>query len=197
MHRIPAFGLSLDTNNTRRDTLKSSLPSWIAIRWLISSKDEDPIIGNKDSHIHAYEKGRLVKAKGFLVLEDDAIMVRPEVLNTIWQTFPPDWDIILLGALTLQPHDEVCGNYFRVESFSGAHAYLVNVNSVVKVMTQVMTSDKPIDWALDGNYLRIYAATPFAFMISGATSNITAKGFEYQHVLASQLTNDKYTKLSR
>lgn len=193
--RIPAFILNLndrvDRINRMRDVLRNYPIQW---RRIGSEKDEDPILGNRESHLKAIIRGKKVKTDVFLVLEDD-VEVHGNFDN-VWTALDglknTEWDILLLGCNFVLPSrgDEYSEDVVRVDRFTGTHAYVVNKYSVDKLLHLTAMERSPVDWTYSEMGIKIYCMRRFVFRPSVSVSDITAGDLDSYHRNSSDTTEE-------
>jgi hypothetical protein len=90
-----------------------------------------------------------------------------------------DWDVVLLGALTVEIKENFRGCIYGVKRFTGMHSYLVNKRKVERILTDLIGGEDLVDWAMSDaitNGLKVFVTLPFLSGISASKSDITAEG---------------------
>lgn len=93
------------------------------------------------SHLKTYKQFINSGKQYAIIFEDDAKITNEEMYKTtiskLHEKIPNDWDIILLGYLNHDPKHkfEDRGDYYKFWNFWGTHSYIINRNSVQKLMS--------------------------------------------------------------
>ena len=107
-------------------------------------------IGCYLSHYNVWKDAIKNNYKYVLILEDDAKLYKgfyKKILNIIQNT-PKDWDIILFGLYGIGTKINSELNIYKVDMFVNLHCYLIRVESIKKIMDQLIPIDIQIDWAI-------------------------------------------------
>lgn len=126
------------------------------------------------------------KNKYSIILEDDAVPIKnfDKELKKIFKYLPKEWDLILLGCIGCCNENNKCNNILdkftklfinnrkyrnkkKIKNkylyeplvFSGAHSYLINNNSINKIINTMTKINYHIDISLSNNQYLIKYAT--------------------------------------
>ena len=173
---LPAFVLTLRDRVDRHANIHQQMARIPRVRYrlVISDRDENPVLGNLNSHIEALRRGRRVKTNYFLIFEDDFNVKQPADFVTQIHTLVGQldkWDILVLGCLTTVP----ANSSGPLTAFAGAQAYLVNKASVDKIICHLMTSQR-IEWGLCET--NVYVARPLLCDVITSPSSISKEVFD-------------------
>lgn len=119
-------------------------------------------IGCYMSHIKTWQKILNSNCKYGLIFEDDIEFNNNMTENVICNyisKLPKDWDILLLSKNRVTMYN-VKDNLYKVKKFICLHSYVVNKNSITKMIQEITPINQQIDFKLsclaNQNILNIY-----------------------------------------
>lgn len=119
-------------------------------------------IGCYMSHIKTWQKILNSNCKYGLIFEDDIEFNNYMTENIIYNyisKLPKDWDILLLSKNRVTMYN-VKDNLYKVKKFICLHSYIVNKNSIRKIIENIIPINQQIDFKLsclaNQNILNIY-----------------------------------------
>ncbi len=200
--------ISLEQRQDRRQLLQHQIKLFLRSlpkpEYFLAKKHEmGGVYGCKDSHLKVLHQAKqtLTPNGSILILEDDVVFhkkIQPKL-------FPPiptnDWDILFLGH-NLQnifmdqiiPPPNSPPVWLRAEYALAAHAYIVNKNSIDKLIYIIETGDiaKPIDVlyaeAMQKHQIICYAYHPMvAVQLEDNMSDIEQRLINYRHILSKPM----------
>lgn len=167
-------------------------------RWrrIGSPRDEDPILGARNSHFEAIKRGQKVRSNVFLVLEDDAFLIGdPKKIYSYCSALEKyEWDMLLLGYNYYIPNDEITTprGLINVRLFTGTQAYIVNKKNIEKMLIVNSLDREPVDWSFSSMYLNIFALKEPLFIPDDTYGDISAGEFSDFHQKVCEYTRNKY-----
>lgn len=105
------------------------------------------MIGCYLSHLELFNKIIKSKYNNGIIFEDDIIInsnIYKNVIKRIDEIFPPDWDIILLGYITIFEYEDM-KDYYKAYKFWGTQGYIINKRGAKKMLKHAIPIDEQID----------------------------------------------------
>lgn len=119
-------------------------------------------IGCYMSHIKTWEKILNSKCKYGLIFEDDIEFnnnMTEDIIYNYISKLPNDWDILLLNKNRVTMYN-IKDNLYKIKKFLCLHSYIVNKNSISKMIKEILPINQQIDFKLsclaNQNILNIY-----------------------------------------
>ena len=107
-------------------------------------------IGCYLSHIEVWKKIKEDKNCNYgMIFEDDVIInnnITDKVIYEYINDLPNDWDILLFN--NVRKGDEIKNNLVKVSKFTGMYSYIINKNSIDKILNEMMPLNQHIDFKL-------------------------------------------------
>ena len=107
-------------------------------------------IGCYLSHIKTWQKILNTNCKYGLIFEDDIEFnnyISEDIICNYISRLPNDWDILLLNKNRVTMY-KVHDNLYKVKKFICLHSYVVNKNSVSKMINNITPINQQIDFKL-------------------------------------------------
>lgn len=109
-------------------------------------------IGCYLSHIEVWKKIKEDKnCKYGIIFEDDVLInnnITDKVIYEYINNLPNDWDILLLNKSNIKKSNEIKNNLVKVSIFLRTHSYIINKNSINKILNEMMPLNQHIDFKL-------------------------------------------------
>jgi len=142
----------------------------LSLQGRVKKKMKRGVVGCFMSHRRIWKWVLENKCKKALIMEDDAVLLRPfisinKALNVL-NLLDSDWDILLLGRnpRKCQNGKEVAKGLFRTGPFWGMFAYIISQKGVQKLLPLSTFIHKPVDVLVSDlaqeGILNVYALTP-------------------------------------
>lgn len=113
------------------------------------STDSDLSIGAVGcylSHLLLWRKLLNSDNNGFMIFEDDTLPnFTLDHFKKYSEYIPHDWDIILLGYITVFKKENINLHISKVYSWWGLHAYIINKNKINTLLNEALPMNKQID----------------------------------------------------
>ena len=180
LNNLQSYCISIGKRVDRRTKMSSQMKrkKISPPKYLISKKDDDPILGCQKAHLNAINTAVSNNFEKILILEDDAKFLRKPNIKDL----PPDWDILYLGGNITKKYKEEHGSWIRVNSLL-THAYVVNlknlkliseINKIKNNKFNVKSIDEYYNLFINPNF-KCYMHNPMIMTQDSGKSDITGQ----------------------
>lgn len=184
------------TSHNPKDYTFTPVPRFSAIK-----NEENGAIGCTKSHIECL---RLAKTNGWdhiLILEDDALVIHPEILvhqvNSFLSRFRDEWDVLLFSGNNFPPFKIEAPDCFRVANCQTTGCYLVCSRYYDKLIRNfeegleglIANPGNKVAYACDSFWKRLqqqdrwYLITPLCVIQRAGYSDIEKRNVDYERLM--------------
>ena len=207
-----AMYINLDSRNDRRELFEKQFEELTSLypkdfgftpvpRFSAIKDEENGAIGCTKSHIECLQ---LAKTNGWdhiLMLEDDALLIHPEILvhqvNSFLSRFRDEWDVLLFSGNNYPPFKVEAPDCFRVANCQTTGCYLVCSRYYDKLIrnfeeglkTLIANPGNTVAYACDSYWKRLqqqdrwYLITPLCVIQRAGYSDIEKKNVNYEKLM--------------
>jgi glycosyl transferase family 25 len=207
-----AMYINLDSRNDRRELFEKQFEELTSLypkdfgftpvpRFSAIKNEENGAIGCTKSHIECL---RLAKTNGWdhiLMLEDDALLIHPEILvhqvNSFLSRFRDEWDVLLFSGNNYPPFKVEAPDCFRVANCQTTGCYLVCSRYYDKLIRNfeegleglIANPGNAAAYACDSFWKRLqqqdrwYLITPLCVIQRAGYSDIEKKNVNYERLM--------------
>lgn len=207
-----AMYINLDSRNDRRELFEKQFEELTSLypkdfgftpvpRFSAIKNEENGAIGCTKSHIECLRYARDNGWDHILILEDDALLIHPEILvhqvNSFLSRFRDEWDVLLFSGNNYPPFKVEAPDCFRVANCQTTGCYLVCSRYYDKLIrnfeeglkTLIANPGNAAAYACDSYWKRLqqqdrwYLITPLCVIQRAGYSDIEKKDVNYEKLM--------------
>lgn len=207
-----AMYINLDSRNDRRELFEKQFEELTSLypkdfgftpvpRFSAIKNEENGAIGCTKSHIECLRYARDNGWDHILMLEDDALLIHPEILvhqvNSFLSRFRDEWDVLLFSGNNYPPFKVEAPDCFRVANCQTTGCYLVCSRYYDKLIrnfeeglkTLIANPGNAAAYACDSYWKRLqqqdrwYLITPLCVVQRAGYSDIEKRNVDYERLM--------------
>jgi glycosyl transferase family 25 len=207
-----AMYINLDSRNDRRELFEKQFEELTSLypkdfgftpvpRFSAIKNEENGAIGCTKSHIECLRYARDNGWDHILMLEDDALLIHPEILvhqvNSFLSRFRDEWDVLLFSGNNYPPFKVEAPDCFRVANCQTTGCYLVCSRYYDKLIrnfeeglkTLIANPGNAAAYACDSYWKRLqqqdrwYLITPLCVIQRAGYSDIEKRNVDYERLM--------------